>query len=45
VAAHLSAKNNTPLLAKAALAKVLDCELDWIGIADQLLGFDWREMR
>ncbi|HEY9268414.1 MAG TPA: MBL fold metallo-hydrolase [Methylotenera sp.] len=45
VAAHLSAKNNTPLLAKTALAKVLECELDWIGIADQQLGFDWREMR
>ena len=42
VAAHLSAKNNTPELAKTALAKVLGCENDWIGIADQLLGFDWR---
>lgn len=42
VAAHLSAKNNTPQLAKSALAKVLGCEMDWIGIADQLLGFDWR---
>ncbi|MDZ4142523.1 MAG: MBL fold metallo-hydrolase [Methylotenera sp.] len=41
VAAHLSAKNNTPALAKAALAKVLSCENDGIGIADQLLGFDW----
>ena len=44
VAAHLSAKNNTPTLARAALAKVLGCEDDWIGIADQLLGFDWREI-
>lgn len=42
VAAHLSAKNNTPLLAKTALAGVLGCDLDWIGIADQLQGFDWR---
>ncbi|MGZ8982839.1 MAG: MBL fold metallo-hydrolase [Methylotenera sp.] len=42
MAAHLSAKNNTPHLAKSALAKVLGCEMDWIGIADQLLGFDWR---
>lgn len=42
VAAHLSAKNNTPSLAKAALARVLGCELEWIGIADQLQGFDWR---
>lgn len=42
LAAHLSAKNNTPLLAKAALSNVLGCEIDWVGIADQLLGFDWR---
>lgn len=42
LAAHLSAKNNTPVLAQAALAKVLGCELDWIGIADQSMGFDWR---
>ncbi len=42
LAAHLSAKNNTPLLAKSALAAVLGCELDWIGIADQSQGFDWR---
>lgn len=42
VAAHLSAKNNTPLLAQKALAEVLGCELDWIGIADQLHGLDWR---
>ncbi|HYN53171.1 MAG TPA: MBL fold metallo-hydrolase [Methylotenera sp.] len=42
LAAHLSAKNNTPLLAKAALSSVLGCEIDWVGIADQLLGFDWR---
>ena len=42
VAAHLSAKNNTVPLARAALAKVLGCEPEWIGVADQLLGFDWR---
>jgi len=42
VAAHLSAKNNTPQLARAALAEVLGCEHNWIGVADQLLGFDWR---
>ena len=42
VAAHLSAKNNTPKLAKMALAKVLGCEEDWIGVADQMIGFDWR---
>lgn len=42
VAAHLSAKNNTPQLAQGALAKVLGCEPDWIGVADQMEGFDWR---
>lgn len=42
VAAHLSAKNNTPLLAQTALSQVLGCALDWVGIADQLQGFDWR---
>ena len=42
VAAHLSVKNNTPALAKLALAKVLACEESWIGIADQAVGFDWR---
>lgn len=44
VAAHLSAKNNTPLLAKSALAKALGCEADWVGVADQLQGFDWRSL-
>ncbi len=45
IAAHLSEKNNTPALAKAALAKVLGCETDWVGIADQHLGFDWRGLQ
>lgn len=44
LAAHLSAKNNTPQLARAALGKVLNCEHDWIGIADQALGSDWRSV-
>lgn len=44
LAAHLSRKNNTPELAKHALAQVLGCETDWIGIADQAAGFDWREI-
>jgi phosphoribosyl 1,2-cyclic phosphodiesterase len=45
VAAHLSAKNNTPQLARSALAQVLGCELDWVGVADQLLGFNWRTIQ
>ncbi len=44
VAAHLSAKNNLPALAKKALSDVLSCETEWIGIADQALGFDWRQI-
>lgn len=44
VAAHLSAKNNTPDLARSALANVLGCEDDWVGIADQLQGFAWRNI-
>ena len=44
IAAHLSQQNNTPALARAALAAGLDCPPEWIGIADQALGFDWREM-
>ncbi len=42
IAAHLSAKNNTPELAKKALSQALNCELDWIGIAEQDAGFAWR---
>jgi len=44
IAAHLSAQNNHPQLAKKALSDVLKCEQDWIGIADQALGFGWREI-
>jgi hypothetical protein len=44
VAAHLSAKNNTPELAKQALAGVLNCQTDWVAVADQALGLDWREI-
>jgi phosphoribosyl 1,2-cyclic phosphodiesterase len=44
VAAHLSEKNNTPTHAKSALSAVLNCSQDWVGIAEQTLGFDWREI-
>lgn len=43
VAAHLSAQNNSPLLARAALSAVLGCAPGWIGIATQSEGFDWRD--
>ena len=42
VAAHLSDKNNRPALAQAALGAALDCADDWIGVADQEAGLDWR---
>lgn len=41
LAAHLSEKNNAPALARAALARVLDCADDDIRVADPALGFDW----
>lgn len=44
VAAHLSQENNTPALARSALAGALGCEFDWIGIADQAIGFAWRDL-
>ena len=45
IAAHLSQQNNTPELARAAMAQALGCEPGWIGVADQRDGFDWRELR
>ena len=44
LAAHLSRQNNTPDLARAALAGALGCEPEWIGVADQATGFAWREV-
>jgi len=44
IAAHLSQQNNTADLARAALAQVVGCADHWIGVADQLEGFDWREI-
>jgi len=42
IAAHLSRENNTPELARNALCSALGCTHEWIGIADQVTGFDWR---
>jgi phosphoribosyl 1,2-cyclic phosphodiesterase len=44
VVAHLSRVNNTPYLAQLAISKAMNCESDWIGVADQDLGFDWRQL-
>jgi len=43
VAAHLSRHNNTPELAISALADALNCERQWVGVASQQDGFNWRE--
>ncbi|MBI3902891.1 MAG: MBL fold metallo-hydrolase [Nitrosomonadales bacterium] len=43
-AAHLSRKNNTRELAVAALSAVLGCKQDWIAVATQKEGLDWREI-
>ena len=44
VAAHLSRKNNTRELAVSALSAVLNCSVDWIAVANQQEGLDWREI-
>ena len=44
VAAHLSEENNRPALAQQALAEVMNCSPDWIGVAGQDAGLMWREI-
>lgn len=44
IAAHLSQQNNTPSLARTALAGVLGCGVAWVGVAEQDDGFDWRAL-
>ncbi len=44
VAAHLSRKNNTEELARKALGHAMGCDPEWIGVASQEEGFDWREI-
>lgn len=44
VAAHLSQQNNRPELARAALAEALGCDSEWIAVADQAEGLDWRHI-
>ena len=43
IAAHLSAQNNTPVLAARALAEAVGCDDSWVGIATQRDGFAWRD--
>jgi len=42
VAAHLSEQNNSVSRARLALANVLGCAEEWIGVATQTEGFAWR---
>lgn len=44
VAAHLSERNNTPALARAALAGVCGASPDEIVVADPRLGFGWLNL-
>ena len=44
IGAHLSQQNNKPELARAVLARALNCETSWIGLASQDQGFGWREL-
>jgi len=44
VAAHLSERNNTPALARAALAEACGAARDEIVVADPRLGFDWLDL-
>lgn len=44
IAVHLSLKNNTVELAREALAGAVDGDTEWIGVADQFHGLDWRSI-
>lgn len=44
IAAHLSAQNNTPELARAAVSAALNCDGEWVGIATQGEGLPWRQI-
>jgi len=43
IGAHLSHQNNKPDLARGALATSMNCSPDWVGLATQDDGVDWRE--
>jgi phosphoribosyl 1,2-cyclic phosphodiesterase len=44
IGAHLSQQNNKPELARAALARGMNCEESWISLATQDEGFSWRDL-
>ena len=43
-AAHLSDANNTPELARGALAAALGCDPAWVAVAGQAGGLGWRDV-
>ena len=45
VAAHLSEKNNRPELAAVALAGAVGASCEWVALAEQQDGLDWRDIR
>jgi phosphoribosyl 1,2-cyclic phosphodiesterase len=44
VLAHLSRKNNLPQLARQSFVDTLGCDPDWLQLADQDTGLDWRHI-
>lgn len=44
MAMHISEKNNHPDIVVPLYAGALDCAHNWIGVADQDTGFDWRQL-
>ena len=44
VAAHISEKHNTQMLAQQTLSAALSCQQDWIAVADQHSGLEWRDV-
>ena len=44
VAAHLSQQNNRPELARGALSGALGCAPEWVAVARQDDGIDWRQI-
>ena len=44
VLAHLSSKNNLPQLARQCFVDTLGCDPNWLQVANQEHGLDWREI-
>jgi phosphoribosyl 1,2-cyclic phosphodiesterase len=42
VAAHLSEKNNRPDLVRSVFSEALDCDPEWVDVANQDEGLGWR---